>query len=102
MSLISGSRSSGSSGPRPKTSSSTSAKNASRSRHAERRRFAGQQLAEQRPDLALRARAIGLRERLEIQPVEELAVDVRLELDVLTPRLLAARTAGVGASAAEC
>ena len=54
MSLIAGSRSSGSSGPRPNTSSSTSAKSVSRSRQAERRRLLGEQLAEQRADFRLR------------------------------------------------
>ena len=50
---------------------------------AERRSFFGEQLADQRADLAFGARAIGVRQRLEIQPVEQLAVDVRLQLDVL-------------------
>ena len=48
----------------------------------------------QRPDLALGARAVGLRQRLEVQPVEQLPVDVRLQLDVLR------RAAPAGASPA--
>ena len=47
---------------------------------AERDVFFGEQLAEQRADFALSARAVGLRQRFEIQPVEQLLVDVRLEL----------------------
>ena len=53
---------------------------------AERRALLGEQLADERPDLALGARPIGLRQRLEVQAVEQLLVNVRLELDVLRAR----------------
>ena len=88
MSLIVGSRSSGSSGPRPNTSSSSSPKSASRSPRLSGVPFLGEQLAEQRADLALGARAIGLRQRLEVQAVEQLAVHARLQLEVLLARRL--------------
>ena len=52
---------------------------------AERRVLLREQLAQERADLTLGARAIGLRERLEVQPVEQLAVDVRLQLEILMP-----------------
>src|SRR3954469_12960958 len=42
---------------------------------ADRGAFFREQLAHQRADLALRTRAIGVRERLEIQTVEQLAMD---------------------------
>ena len=48
----------------------------------------GDQLEEQRPDFRLGARAVGRRQRLEVQPVEQLPVDVRLQLEVLRPRRL--------------
>src|SRR5438874_2049585 len=44
-----------------------------------------QQIGDERPDLVFGARAIGLRQRFEIQPVEELPVDDRLEVKVLLP-----------------
>ena len=56
-------------------------------RHAERRAFLGDQLEEQRPDLALRARAVGGRERLEVQPVQQLLVNRGLQLDILRAQL---------------
>ena len=86
MSLIVGSRSSGSSGPSPNTSSSSSANSVSRSARLSGVALFGQQLAEQRADLAFGARAIGLRQRLEVQAVQQLAVDVGLQLEVLLPR----------------
>ena len=52
----------------------------------ERRRLFREQLAEQRANLAFGAAAIGLRQRLEVQPVEQLAVDVRPQLEVLLAR----------------
>src|SRR5204862_7525622 len=41
---------------------------------------------EQRPDLGLGAAAIGRRERLEIQPVEQLAMDARLHVEITGAR----------------
>src|SRR5207247_3679045 len=58
---------------------------------AERRALLGQQLAEERANLALGARAIGERERLEVQTVEQLFVNARLQLQVLLARRLRAR-----------
>ena len=58
-----------------------------RARHAERRALLRDQLEEQRPDLILRARAVGCRERLEVQPVQQL-VNRSLQLDVLGPELV--------------
>ena len=52
---------------------------------AERRVLFGEQLGQQRADLALGARAIDVRERLEVQPVEQLAVDIALQLEILLP-----------------
>jgi hypothetical protein len=45
-----------------------------------------EQLAEQRPDLALGARAVRLRQRLEVEAIEQLLVDGALELEVLQAR----------------
>ena len=98
MSLIAGSRSSGSSGPRPNTSSSTSAKSVSRSPRLSGVASSASSCAEQRADLALGARPIGLRQRLEVQPVEQLAVHVRAQLEVLLPRRRLERRAGRGAA----
>ena len=42
-----------------------------------------QQLAEERTDFALRPAPVGLGQRLEVQPVEQLAMNVRLQLGVL-------------------
>ena len=52
----------------------------------ERRRFLRQQLAEQRADLRLGAGALGDRERFEVEPVEQLAVNGGPKLEVLLPR----------------
>src|SRR5204863_2810917 len=52
---------------------------------AERRVLLGQQLGEQRADLAFGAGAVRLRERLEIEAVEQLAVHARLQIEVLLP-----------------
>ena len=57
---------------------------------ADRRRFLGQQLAEQRANLALGARAIRLRQRFEVEPVQQLAMDVRPQLEILRARAPAA------------
>ena len=54
---------------------------------AERRLFLGEQLEQQRADLALGPGAIGLGERFEIQPVQQLAMNARPQLHVLVPRL---------------
>ena len=54
----------------------------------ERRALFAEQLVEQRPDFALRARTVGLRERLEVQPVEQLAMDAGAQIEVLLPRRL--------------
>ena len=54
--------------------------------------FFGEQLEEQRADFALRARAIGLRQRLEVQAVEQLLVNVGLQLEVLLRAAPAARS----------
>ena len=60
------------------------------------------QLEEQRADLGFGARPVGVGERLEVQAVEQLAVDVGLQLEVLRPRRLDARVrAGAAAAAAE-
>ncbi len=56
--------------------------------HAERHGLFGNQVEEQRPDVRFGARALGRRQRLEVQAVEQLPVDVGLELDVLRPRRL--------------
>ena len=53
---------------------------------AERRAFFGEQLTEHGPYLALGARTIRLRQRLEVQAVEQLAMDVGLELHVSRAR----------------
>ena len=80
-----GSRSSGSSGPRPKTSSRMSLRICLALGHADRRRFLGHQLEDERANLGLGALPVDGRERLEVQPVEQLAVNVALQLDVLRP-----------------
>ena len=54
--------------------------------HAERHALFGDQVEEQRADFRLGARALGRGERLEVQPVEQLPVDVGLQLEVLRPR----------------
>ncbi len=54
--------------------------------HAERHALFGDQVEQQRADLRLGARPLGRRERLEVQAVEQLAVDVGLQLEVLRPR----------------
>src|SRR5262249_11738070 len=61
---------------------------------AERRRLLGKQLSEERPNLALGARPFGVRESLEIQTVQQLAVDISLELHVLSARSLRTRCDG--------
>jgi hypothetical protein len=55
------------------------------SRSADRRRFLGHQLEDEGADLGLGALSIHRRQRLEIEAVEQLAVDVGLQLDVLGP-----------------
>src|SRR5215467_13460803 len=47
--------------------------------------FFVEEVVDQRADLAFHARAVGLRERLEIQPIEQLAMDVGLQLEILLP-----------------
>ena len=54
--------------------------------HAERSALFGNQLEQQRADLAFGAGPIGGRQRLEIQPVEQLPVNVALELQIAGPR----------------
>jgi len=78
-----GSRSSGSSGPRPKTSSRMSLRIVSR--------FLGHQLEHERANLGLGALPVDGSERLEVQPVEQLPVNVGLQLDVLRPWRVSAR-----------
>ena len=102
MSLMVGSRSSGSSGPSPKTSSIDVAEDDLALRHAERRAFLGDEVEQQRANLRFGARPIRVGERLEIQAVEELPVNVRLELDVLRPRRLDARGAGRSGGSGRC
>ena len=46
----------------------------------------GEQLAEQRADFAFGAGAIGLRERLEVEAIEQLAMNVRLQFQILLSR----------------
>ena len=60
----------------------------------DRRRLLGEQLAEERANLTLGARAIRLRQRFEVQPVEQLAVHVRAQLEVLRTRALGPRCRG--------
>ncbi len=62
--------------------------------HAERHVLFGDEVEEQRADVGFGARPLGRRQRFEVQAVEQLAVDVRLELDVLRPRRLDARPSG--------
>ena len=88
MSLIVGSRSSGSSGPRPKTSSMTSPRIASRSVM-----LSGMPSSAIRSNSSVRISAsargaLGRGQRLEVEAVEQLAVDVRLQLEILRPRRL--------------
>ena len=56
-------------------------------RKTDRRVFFGQQLSEQPLDFALGARALRLREGLEIQPVEQLAMDLSPQVEVLLAQL---------------
>ena len=51
----------------------------------------GQQLADERADLALGAGPVRLRQRLEVQPVQEFLVNGGLQLDVLRARSHGAR-----------
>src|SRR5688572_24168406 len=51
--------------------------------HAERHALLGDQVEEQRPNLAFCPRSLRVGQGLEIQAVEKLAVDVPLQLDVL-------------------
>ena len=57
---------------------------------AERRHLLGEQLREQRADFGLGARAIGLRERLEVEAIEQLAMHVRAEIEILRAKRLRA------------
>ena len=61
-------------------------------RHRERLALLAEQLEEQRADVAFGARPIDGRKGLEVQPVQQLPVNVRLQLDVLRPRRLRARS----------
>src|SRR5213078_4633083 len=54
--------------------------------HAERRALFGDQLEQQRADLGFGAGAVGRGERLEIEPVEQLAVNVAFELEIAGAR----------------
>ena len=56
--------------------------------HAERHPLFGDQVEQQRADLRFGARALDRGERLQVQAVQQLPVDVRLQLDVLRPRRL--------------
>ena len=65
----------------------------------ERRGFLGEQLSQQRADLGLGAGAIGVGQRLEVQAVEQLAVHVGAQLEILLARrLLNGRGPRVGAA----
>ena len=59
-------------------------------REAERRQLLGEQLRQQRADFGLRTRAIRLRQRLEIQAIEQLAMHVRAEIEILRAKRLRA------------
>ena len=61
---------------------------------AERRALFGEQLADERADLALGARPVGLRQRLEVQPVQELLVNVALSSTYCARGATDARRAG--------
>ena len=50
--------------------------------HAERHALFGDQLEQQRPDFRFRSRAIRRRQRLEVQPVEQFPVYVRLHVEI--------------------
>ena len=91
MSLTVVSRSSGSSGPEAEDFVDDVAEDRVALAHAERHALFGNQVEEQRADVGFGARPLGRRQRFEVQPVEQLAVDVGLELDVLRPRRLDAR-----------
>jgi len=58
----------------------------------------GEQLTEDRPYLAFGARTIRLRQRFEVQAVEQLAMDVGLELEILRPRGFGTRPLRIGAA----
>ncbi len=53
---------------------------------AQRRIFLGEQLADERADLALGAGAVGIGKRFEVEPVQQLSMDDRFELDVVRTR----------------
>ena len=57
----------------------------------DRGRLLGQQLTEKSANLTFGARAIRLRQRFQVQPVEQLAVDVATQLQVLRTRALRSR-----------
>ena len=83
----SGPRSSGSSGPSPKTSSMTSLQDDLALGHASSACLLRQMRSNSSVRISASAREpLRRRERLEVQPVEKLAVDVRLQLEVLRPR----------------
>ena len=58
----------------------------------ERGAFFGEELRQQRANLAFRAAPIALRERLEIQPVQQLSVDRRTQVEILLARRLGTRS----------
>ena len=58
--------------------------------HAERRPFLGNEIEQQRANLRFRARAFGGGQRLEVQAVQQLAMNVRFQLEVLRPRCVGA------------
>src|SRR5262245_53359100 len=56
-------------------------------RKTERRRFFAQELQEQRANLAFGTAPIRLRQRFEIEPIQQLAMNSRSQLEVLLTRL---------------
>ena len=86
MSLTVGSRNSGSSGPSPNTSSISSATSVSRSERLSGVASPASNSPTSPADLTLRPRALGLCQRFEVQAIEQLAVDVRLQLEILRRR----------------
>ena len=54
--------------------------------HAQRHAFFGNQVEQQRPDFGFGTWPLDRRQRFEVQPVQQLAMNVGLELDVLRPR----------------
>ena len=85
MSLIVLSRSSGSSGPNPKTSSMTSPRIASRSLTDSGTPVFGNQRRHERPDFRLDAAPFGRRELLEVELRQQLAMHAAAHFQVLRP-----------------